>query len=326
MLRKILLAQPRGFCAGVDRAIKIVDLALERYGAPLYVRKEIVHNRHVVESFQRRGVIFVDELQEVPADATVIFSAHGVSPAVPAEAEARGLTAIDATCPLVNKVHAEVLRYVGRGYHILLIGHRGHDEVVGTMGHAPKSITLITNGDDALNAQVPVADKLMVLCQTTLSVDETAETLAALRRRFPNLETPGADDICYATQNRQNGVKALSKTCQGVLIVGSANSSNAARLVDVAESRGVKALLIDRVEDLPADQMNVWLDGIETLGISSGASTPEKLVEELLDKLIRDHSPEVALATTVEEDVVFSLPPQLSLRPSPRQGKSPETK
>lgn len=313
MLRKIFLAQPRGFCAGVDRAIKIVDLALERYGAPLYVRKEIVHNRHVVESFEKRGVVFVNELHQVPPEAMVIFSAHGVSPSVPAEAAQRGLRAIDATCPLVNKVHAEVIRYVARGYHILLIGHEGHDEVVGTMGHAPQAITLITDHQAAQHTDIPFTDKLMMLCQTTLSMDEVAETMKALRLRFPHAETPAADDICYATQNRQNGVKALAETCQGILIVGSANSSNAARLVSVAESRGVKSLLIDHAGALPES----WLEGIETLGISSGASTPEPLVAALIAKLNPNNTLEIALATTAEEDVVFALPALLRESPEP---------
>ena len=278
---KILLAQPRGVCAGVDRAVKIVEIALERFGPPLYVRREIVHNRHTVQRLRARGVVFVDELDEVPDEALVVFSAHGVSPAVKSEASRRGLRAIDATCPLVAKVHQEVLRNVERDRSLVLIGHAGHDEVVGTVGHAPQAITLVTSVEDARTVALPRQRPLVALTQTTLSLDDTAEILAELRRRFPRLEQPAADDICSATQNRQNAGKAMAERVDLLRVVGSANSSNAARLVEVGQARGVAGHLIDDETEIDP----LWLQGVETVGLTSGASTPEALVQRVIDRL-----------------------------------------
>lgn len=304
---KVILAEPRGVCAGVERAVKIVELALERFGAPIYVRKEIVHNRHIVERLREQGAVFVEELDEVPEGSLAIFSAHGISPAVREEALRRNLRTVDATCPLVSKVHLEVLRYVKRAYHLVLIGHEGHDEVVGTLGHAPDAITLVTDVQDAESVELPPDKELMVLTQTTLSVDDTKQIMAVLQRRFPQLETPSADDICYATQNRQSAVKALSDEVDLLLVVGSQNSSNAKRLVEVGESRGVPGYLIDRAEEIdPA-----WLTGVEAVGVTSGASTPEELVQGVVRRLRELGATEVQTSTTVEENVVFTLPPEL---------------
>ena len=309
-LKKIVLAQPRGVCAGVDRAIKIVELALARFGAPLYVRKEIVHNRFVVEGFRKQGVVFVEELDAVPDGATVIFSAHGVAPAVKSEAERRELRAIDATCPLVSKVHHEVLRYVKKDQQLVLIGHPGHDEVVGTMGHAPQKIHLVSTVAQAEGLELAADVPAVALTQTTLSMDDAAEIMSALAERFPLLEKPAADDICYATQNRQNAVKALVDKVQLLLVVGSQNSSNAARLVDVAQARGVRGALIDSAEEIEPS----WLDDVEAVGVTSGASTPEVLVDAVLERLkslsAREDLP-VELCDTVDESVVFSLPKEL---------------
>jgi 4-hydroxy-3-methylbut-2-enyl diphosphate reductase len=305
---KVILARPRGVCAGVERAVKIVELALERFGAPIYVRKEIVHNRFIVDHLRQQGARFVDELDEVPADALVIFSAHGISPAVREDAERRGLRTVDATCPLVSKVHLEVLRYVKRDYNLVLIGHEGHDEVVGTLGHAPSSITLVTDVAHAERVELPLDKPLIVLTQTTLSVDDTKQIMAVLMRRFPQLETPGADDICYATQNRQNAVKALADSrIDLLLVVGSNNSSNAKRLVEVGESRGVPGYLIDRGAEIQPQ----WLQGVSAVGVTSGASTPEELVQDVVARLRELGATEVEVSTTVEEHVVFTLPPEL---------------
>ena len=315
---KVILAQPRGVCAGVERAVTIVERALERYGRPLYVRKEIVHNRYTIERLRAEGVTFVDELDAVPNGARVIFAAHGVAPTVPAEAERRGLQSIDATCPLVSKVHHEVLRYARRGYHLFLIGHEGHDEVVGTLGHAPDSITLITDVEQASTVTLPDRSEadgadaetpLLAVTQTTLSVDDTRAILDVLQRRFPQLETPKADDICYATQNRQYAIKALCEQAQvdGLLVVGSPTSSNSQRLVELAQRCGVDALLIDDPASLDAR----WLAGRARVGVSAGASSPEVLVEALLEKLQPLGAVSVETLEAISENVVFSLPKEL---------------
>jgi len=304
----VLLANPRGFCAGVDRAVKIVDLALEAFGPPVYVRREIVHNSHVVADLRGKGAVFIEELSEAPAGAVAILSAHGVAPSVFDEARSRGLRLIDATCPLVTKVHLEVHRFVRQGYHIALIGHAGHDEVIGTMGEAPGKITLVENESHARAVEFPPHDKLMVLTQTTLGVDDTAGVLNALRERFPKLELPPTDDICYATQNRQDAVKEMARRGMDLLlVVGSRNSSNAARLVEVGAARGVRGFLIDG-----ADQINPeWVTNAALVGVTAGASTPESVVRGVLDRLASLGAGGVELCTTAEEDTVFQIPPQL---------------
>ena len=302
---RILLANPRGFCAGVDRAIKIVELALDVFGPPVYVRKEIVHNSHVVGDLRQRGAVFVDDLDEVPSGARAIFSAHGVSPTVFKQAEERGLKVIDATCPLVTKVHLEVHRFVKQGYHIILIGHDRHDEVIGTLGHAPEHITLVENEHQARIKTIPQHERLMVLTQTTLGIDDTAGVIRALRERFDHLELPPTDDICYATQNRQDAVKSMAE--QGMdllLVVGSRNSSNAARLVEVGQARGVRGYLIDRADDIRAE----WLAGVTTVGVTTGASTPEPVVQAVLNRLKSLGAQRVEHCTTAEESTVFQLP------------------
>ena len=303
----ILLSSPRGFCAGVDRAIDIVEEALELFPQPLYVRKEIVHNRAVVDGFKARGVIFVDSLDEVPEGAVAIFSAHGVSPAVREKARRRGLRVIDATCPLVTKVHLEVRRFVKQGYEIVLIGHEGHDEVLGTTGEAPEHIHLVGSVQEVEALDVKQTDKLVHLTQTTLSVDETIEVVSALKRRFPKIIGPPKDDICYATQNRQEAVKAMLKEgVQLVLVVGSETSSNSIRLCEVAQERGARAHLIDSVTDIdPA-----WLVGVEHVGITAGASAPEHLVQEVLAWL-RARGAQVHETEVIREDVEFALPPEI---------------
>ncbi|GAA1707314.1 4-hydroxy-3-methylbut-2-enyl diphosphate reductase [Fodinicola feengrottensis] len=306
--KRVLLAKPRGYCAGVDRAVITVEKALELYGAPVYVRKQIVHNKHVVETLEKRGAIFVDETSEVPEGAMVVFSAHGVSPAVHAEAQARNLTTIDATCPLVTKVHKEAKRFADDGYQILLIGHEGHEEVEGTAGEAPEATQLVDGvaGADAVN--VVDESKVVWLSQTTLSVDETMETVDRLRQRFPNLEAPPSDDICYATQNRQVAVKQLAPDCELVLVVGSTNSSNSVRLVEVAKEAGADdARLIDYAHQIE----DSWLDGVTTVGLTSGASVPEILVAEVLDRLARHGFDLVEEVTTADERLTFSLPQQI---------------
>ncbi len=306
--KKVLLAAPRGYCAGVDRAILTVEKALDLYGAPLYVRKEIVHNKYVVESLQERGVIFVDELDVVPEGSTVIFSAHGVAPSVHAEAAERSLKTIDATCPLVTKVHAEAKRFSNEGLDIILIGHAGHEEVEGTMGEAPNSITLVQNPEEARNLEVANPEKLIWLSQTTLSVDETIQTVNVLKERFPEMASPPSDDICYATQNRQTAVKAMSPLCDVVIVVGSGNSSNSVRLVEVALDAGAKtSYRVDSFRELKSE----WIEGASTIGVTSGASVPELLVSEVL-KWLADHGfSDCEEVSTAEETLMFALPPEL---------------
>jgi 4-hydroxy-3-methylbut-2-enyl diphosphate reductase len=306
--KKVLLAAPRGYCAGVDRAILTVEKALDLYGAPLYVRKEIVHNKYVVESLQERGVIFVDELDVVPEGSTVIFSAHGVAPSVHAEAAERSLKTIDATCPLVTKVHAEAKRFSNEGLDIILIGHAGHEEVEGTMGEAPNSITLVQNPEEARNLEVDNPEKLIWLSQTTLSVDETIQTVNVLKERFPEMASPPSDDICYATQNRQTAVKAMSPQCDVVIVVGSGNSSNSVRLVEVALDAGAKASYrVDSFRELKSE----WLEGASTVGVTSGASVPELLVNEVLHWLADQGFSDCEEVSTAEETLMFALPPEL---------------
>lgn len=306
-VKKVILLKPRGFCAGVVRAIDVVRLALERYGAPIYVRKEIVHNRYVVEDLRRAGAVFVEELEEVPAGARVIFSAHGVAPAVREEAERRGLEVIDATCPLVTKVHLEAVRYARQGYTIVLIGHQDHDEVIGTLGEAP-ACTVVVNSAEEVDRLAPKdPQRICYITQTTLSLDETQEIVARLKARFPCIQAPRAQDICYATQNRQSAVKAAAGQCDLLLVVGSQNSSNSKRLVEVARRAGVQAHLVDEAREVEKG----WLEGVETVGVTAGASAPEHLVEELVESL-RNHGFDQAEALSLEEeDVRFALPPGL---------------
>jgi 4-hydroxy-3-methylbut-2-enyl diphosphate reductase len=306
--KKVVVAAPRGYCAGVDRAVVTVERALDVYGPPVYVRKQIVHNRHVVEDLEARGAIFVEELDEVPTGATVVFSAHGVSPAVHAEAAARGLKTIDATCPLVTKVHNEAKRFSGQGLQILLIGHAGHEEVEGTTGEAPESITLIEHPDDVDALEVDHPDKLAWLTQTTLSVDETSETVSRLRAKFPALIDPPSDDICYATQNRQGAVKQISAHSDLMIVVGSQNSSNSVRLVEVALEAGAKAA--HRVDN--ASEIDLaWLEGVESVGVTSGASVPDSLVQGVLDLLQVNGFPAAVEERLIEENLTFALPPEL---------------
>ncbi len=302
---ELLLANPRCYCAGVDRAIQIVELALERFGAPVYVRKEIVHNQHVVGWLRNRGAVFVNELVEVPEGALVVFSAHGVSPSVHKEAEQRSLRVIDATCPLVSKVHVEVERFVAEGYHILLIGHAGHEEVEGTMGHSPAHTTLIENVEQARTSYIPEHKNLMVLTQTTLSMDDTQHVIDALHERFSDLHLPPADDICYATQNRQNAVKAMcDRGIELLLVVGSENSSNAARLVEIGAVRGIHSHLINS----HADVSTGWLHGVTKIGVTGGASTPSSVVREVVTHLEQLGVSHVEPCVTAEESTVFQLP------------------
>lgn len=307
-LKKVILLTPRGFCAGVVRAIDVVKIALELYGAPIYVRKEIVHNRHVVDELRQAGAIFVDELQEVPSGARVIFSAHGVAPEVRREAKARGLEVIDATCPLVTKVHLEAVRFDRKGYTILLIGHEEHDEVVGTRGEAPQSTIVVSSEADADRVQVPDPSRVCFLTQTTLSLDETSGIVAKLRQRFPLIQGPPAQDICYATENRQTAVKAVARECQLLLVVGSQNSSNSRRMVEVCRNQGTPAYLVDDERDVKPE----WLENVETVVVTAGASAPEHLVQRLIDALQgRWGFSEVEEVQIKDEDVRFSLPPEL---------------
>jgi 4-hydroxy-3-methylbut-2-enyl diphosphate reductase len=306
--KRVLLAAPRGYCAGVDRAVIAVEKALENFGAPVYVRKQIVHNIHVVSTLEKQGAIFVDDVAEVPVGSHVVFSAHGVSPAVVQGAADRQLQTIDATCPLVTKVHREATRFSKAGRHILLIGHTGHEEVEGTMGHAPEQTTLVTSPEDVATLEVDDAENLVWLSQTTLSVDETMETVRLLRERFPNLQDPPSDDICYATQNRQVAIKKVAQDAELVIVVGSANSSNTVRLVDVALEYGAKAAY--RV-DYASEIQQEWLDGVSTVGVTSGASVPEVLVQEVLDDLADAGFGDVSQVVTAEEDLMFSLPKEL---------------
>ncbi len=306
--KKVLLAAPRGYCSGVDRAILTVEKALDLYGPPLYVRKEIVHNKYVVESLEERGVIFVDELDAVPEGSTVIFSAHGVAPSVHAEAAERSLKTIDATCPLVTKVHAEAKRFSNEGLDIILIGHAGHEEVEGTMGEAPNSITLIQNPEEARNLVVKNPEKLIWLSQTTLSVDETIQTVNVLKERFPEMASPPSDDICYATQNRQTAVKAMSPDCDLVIVVGSGNSSNSVRLVEVALDAGAKSSYrVDSFRELQSE----WVEGALTVGVTSGASVPELLVDEVIKWLAEHGFNDCEEVRTAQETLIFALPPEL---------------
>jgi 4-hydroxy-3-methylbut-2-enyl diphosphate reductase len=306
--QRVLLAKPRGYCAGVDRAVVTVEKALETYGAPVYVRKEIVHNRFVVDQLRERGAIFVDETDEVPEGALVVFSAHGVSPMVHQEASARNLRTIDATCPLVTKVHQEARRFAKDDYDILLIGHTGHEEVDGTTGEAPTNIQLVDKAEDVAKVDVRDPSKVVWLSQTTLSVDETMERVDALRERFPGLQNPPSDDICYATQNRQVAVKAMAPECDVVLVVGSTNSSNSKRLVEVAVQAGARAsYLIDYASEID----EAWLAGAGTVGVTSGASVPEVLVEQVLAFLAERGWSDVQEVTTANEKIAFALPREL---------------
>ncbi|MGI8870430.1 MAG: 4-hydroxy-3-methylbut-2-enyl diphosphate reductase [Mycobacteriales bacterium] len=306
--RLVLLAKPRGYCAGVDRAVEAVERALEQHGAPVYVRKQIVHNLHVVKTLEHRGAIFVDETDEIPEGSTVVFSAHGVAPTVYAEAEHRRLETIDATCPLVSKVHTEARRFAASDYDILLIGHAGHEEVVGTMGEAPDRIHLVDGPDDVDKVQVRDPERVVWLSQTTLSVDETLATVARLQERFPALSSPPSDDICYATQNRQSAVKAMAARCDLMIVVGSPNSSNSVRLVEVALDAGSKlAHLVDDATEIEAD----WLAGVSTVGVTSGASVPEVLVQEVLAWLAARGYGDVEEVMAAEERLTFALPREL---------------
>jgi 4-hydroxy-3-methylbut-2-enyl diphosphate reductase len=307
-LRRVLLAKPRGYCAGVDRAVQAVETALERYGAPVYVRRQIVHNTYVVSQLEKRGAIFVTELDEVPEGAVTVFSAHGIAPEVKQEAERRGLRSIDATCPLVTKVHNEARRYAAKDYDILLIGHAGHEEVVGTTGEAPDRIRLVDGPQNVAAVEVKDPSRLVWLSQTTLSVDETVETVHALKARYPNLMDPPSDDICYATQNRQAAVKKIAPETDLFLVVGSLNSSNSVRLVEVAKDAGARAAyLVDDASELDT----TWLDGVATVGVSSGASVPEELVSELLKALAGHGFAEVTEVEAVEERMSFAAPREL---------------
>jgi 4-hydroxy-3-methylbut-2-enyl diphosphate reductase len=306
--KRVLLAAPRGYCAGVDRAVIAVEKALELHGAPVYVRKEIVHNKHVVDRLRTQGAIFVDETDEVPEGQLVIFSAHGVSPAVHLEAERRELRTIDATCPLVTKVHKEAVRFASSDYDILLVGHAGHEEVEGTAGEAPEHIQVVNGPDDVDSVTVRDPAKVVWLSQTTLSVDETMETVRRLRERFPSLQDPPSDDICYATQNRQVAVKKIAPQSDLVIVVGSRNSSNSVRLVEVALEHGARAAY--RVDDSREIQ-DEWLDGVTTVGLTSGASVPERLVQEVLLWLSTRGYAESEEVVTAQEDLLFSLPKEL---------------
>jgi 4-hydroxy-3-methylbut-2-enyl diphosphate reductase len=305
MPSKLLLAAPRGYCAGVDRAVQTVERALTLYGAPVYVRKEIVHNKHVVEQLRERGAIFVEELDDtVPEGAITVFSAHGVSPAVHAEAERRELRTIDATCPLVTKVHREAVKFAGEGYTIVLIGHAGHEEVEGTMGEAPDHIVLVETEEDVDNLEVSDPTKIAYISQTTLSVDETQAIIARLRDKFPHIVGPRTDDICYATTNRQAAVKQMAPLCDLVLVIGSRNSSNSNRLVEVAREHGAQSYLIDNESQVD----EAWLEGVETVGITSGASAPETLVSRLVEYFRERGVTDVSEFEVVQEDVRFMLP------------------
>jgi 4-hydroxy-3-methylbut-2-en-1-yl diphosphate reductase len=307
-VRRVLLAAPRGYCAGVDRAVVTVEQALELYGPPIYVRKQIVHNRHVVEELESKGAVFVEETDEVPEGATVVFSAHGVAPVVHEEAEARHLKTIDATCPLVTKVHYEARRFAADDFDIVLIGHEGHEEVVGTTGEAPANITLVDSPADAATVEVRDPDKVAWLSQTTLSVDETMATVGALRERFPNLLDPPSDDICYATQNRQQAVKEIAAASDLLIVVGSGNSSNSVRLVEVALEAGAGASYrVDNASELDPG----WLVDVSTVGVTSGASVPESLVIGVLDWLAERGFSTVEEVTAARESLVFALPPEL---------------
>jgi 4-hydroxy-3-methylbut-2-en-1-yl diphosphate reductase len=305
---RVLLARPRGYCAGVDRAVQTVERALETYGPPIYVRRQIVHNLHVVRRLEEQGAVFVQENDEVPEGAIVVFSAHGVAPTVHEQAASRQLRTIDATCPLVTKVHLEARRFASDDYDIVLIGHAGHEEVVGTTGQAPENIHLVDNTEEAATVQVRDPERVAYLSQTTLSVDETVATVEALRERFPLLQGPPSDDICYATQNRQSAVKSIARQCELVLVVGSRNSSNSVRLTEVAREAGAAAsYLVDDAADVDPG----WLEGVKTVGLTSGASVPEELVHGVLRYLAEHGFADVQEHTEVEESLLFALPPEL---------------
>lgn len=304
----VIIAAPRGFCAGVDRAIRIVELALERYGAPVYVRHEIVHNRFVVDRLRSMGAVFVEELDEVPDGVPVVFSAHGVPKSVPVEAQERGLDYLDATCPLVSKVHRQAERMIEAGRHIIFVGHAGHPEVIGTLGQVPEgSMTLVETVEDVARIQVPDPENLSFLTQTTLSVDDTAEIVAALQQRFPAIKAPRSEDICYATSNRQAAVKQIAKRCSRMLVIGAPNSSNSVRLVEVAEREGTPAMLVQRAGDIDWE----WLGSPGTLGLTAGASAPEVLVQEVLEALASRFLLTSEEAAHVPEDLTFKLPREL---------------
>ena len=306
---KLIVAAPRGFCAGVDRAIEIVERALLKFGAPVYVRHEIVHNQYVVDSLKAKGAIFVEELDEVPDDAPVVFSAHGVPKTVPAEAERRNMLYVDATCPLVSKVHRQAERQVEKGQHILFIGHAGHPEVIGTMGQVPPGqITLVETVEDVADLDFTPEDNLSYLSQTTLSVDDTHDIIVALQERFPQIVAPKAEDICYATSNRQAAVKRIAVSCDLVLVIGAPNSSNSLRLVEVSERMGTDARLIQRADEIDPS----WLEGVGTVGLTAGASAPEKLVREVVDRLSDWRAVEEDIVTAAEENMIFKLPRQLT--------------
>jgi len=304
---KLYLAAPRGYCAGVDRAVQTVERALELYGPPVYVRKEIVHNKHVVEQLAKRGAIFVDQETEVPEGETVVFSAHGVAPSVHANARSRGLQTIDATCPLVTKVHVEAKKFAAEGYTIVLVGHEGHEEVEGTMGEAPDHIVLIETEADVDSLEVEDPDRIAFISQTTLSVDETRAIIARLREKFPNIVGPRTDDICYATTNRQMAVRQMADRCDLVLVIGSKNSSNSNRLVEVARDHGADSHLIDNESQVREE----WLDGKRVVGITSGASAPEELVQRLVEFFRARGTRDVAEFEVVQEDVRFMLPKEI---------------
>jgi 4-hydroxy-3-methylbut-2-enyl diphosphate reductase len=306
---KVILANPRGFCAGVNMAIESLEKALEVFGTPLYVYHEIVHNRPVVERFKKLGVVFVDSIEEIPSGATVLYSAHGVAPAIRQASAVRNLRAIDATCPLVTKVHVEALRFAREGYTIILIGHEGHDEVVGTMGEAPASIVLVQDAEEAERIELPADAKLAYLTQTTLSVDDAERIIAVLRRRFPQLGGPSKEDICYATQNRQEAVRELVPDCDAVIVLGSQNSSNSLRLAELARGSGKAAYLIDRIDELPAGAFA----GHETVLVTAGASAPEETVQECVERLRTRYGATVESRTVREEHVSFPLPRELRL-------------
>jgi len=306
--KKIILLRPRGFCAGVVRAIDVVKIALDLYGAPIYVRKEIVHNKHVVEELRAAGAVFVEELDEVPAGARVIFSAHGVSPTVRKEAAERELQVIDATCPLVTKVHLEAVKFARKDFSIVLIGHKDHDEVIGTLGEAPEATVLVSTVEDVDQLTVRDPEKVSFITQTTLSLDETKDIVARLRERFPTIQGPAAQDICYATENRQLAVKAVAPLCQLLLVVGSQNSSNSRRLVEVCEKEGIKSHLIDDLGEVRPG----WLTNVETVAVTAGASAPENLVQELIASLHAQGFGELEEVEIKEEDVRFNLPGELS--------------
>jgi len=306
-VKKVILAQPRGFCAGVEMAVETVERALKKYGAPLYVFHEIVHNRYVVEDFIRRGVTFVQSVDRVPKGAKLVFSAHGISPAVWEEAKKKQLqVVIDATCPLVEKVHREVRKFASQGYWIILVGHKDHDEIVGTSGEAPARVKIVSTSAEATQVDIPDPERVAVLTQTTLSVDDTRAIIEVLKKKIPKMVTPSKEDICYATQNRQDAVKELAREVDLLLVVGSANSENSNQLCRVARSRGIPAYLINDFHDIKA----TWLEGVERIGITSGASVPDRLVQEVAD-YFRERGAEIASSGLVEENVHFALPPEV---------------